>query len=545
MKNIRLLVLAIFVIANVFQTFAANKKTSVLTGVVLADGKPLPGVLVSDGLQIVTTNKQGVYTMQSEKSDGFVFVITPSNYVAKSLDGLQPAFWAPLTKGEGVAEKHDFNLKKENQTRCTLFFIADAHLTNSAEKNDLEHFHTLAMPALKNSNDSCSHLGPVYTINLGDLSHDIFWYQCHFNIADAKELLIKEGYPNLMYSVPGNHDNDGAIAGVPDVDFKAEWLYRKTFGPTYYSMNIGGVHFIMIDDIIYRNTANKGKKAPGIAGARDYDKGFTPSEMAWLAQDLKYVDPHTPVYVCTHSPLLFDNPKGSLFHPAQMDSINHYFSKFDQVNVFAGHLHKMTCLKNKKYPHLMQYVVPALSGNMWTTCNNGFHSVGLDGVDAGFVMASIGNAKVNLSYQTLAYGHKVLRTYDMNEVGAYYRQDEGVRNQLSRTPTRVDYGLPSYNNFVYVDYWCYRPGEKVEMYENGNPLSVQKVPDEDPLFFISYSVPHGVHSFIKDEIKNPHMFAAQATDATSPIEIRILSKDGKLIHKEMLVRPKKFDKDIK
>lgn len=44
-------------------------------------------------------------------------------------------------------------------------------------------------------------------------------------------------------------------------------------------MNIGDVHWIMMDNIIYKNTPGKGKKNVGVVGARDYDKGFTPEQL--------------------------------------------------------------------------------------------------------------------------------------------------------------------------------------------------------------------------------------------------------------------------
>ena len=65
-----------------------------IKGRVLADGKALAGVLVSDGEQIVTTDSKGRYAICSTKKDSVVFVITPSGYVCSSQDGLRPSFWA-------------------------------------------------------------------------------------------------------------------------------------------------------------------------------------------------------------------------------------------------------------------------------------------------------------------------------------------------------------------------------------------------------------------------------------------------------------------
>lgn len=539
----------VYALSAVSQTaFGSTPTKSILTGVVRADGAPLAGVQVSDGLQIVTTDQKGRYRMESDKAEGLIFLITPSNYVARSIDGLQPAFWTPLNHPAGVPEQHDFELRKEDQKNYTMLFITDVHLTDSNIKHDLSHFKKLALPVLKNLKTQYATKGPVYSLNLGDLSHDLYWYEFDFSIANAHDFLVKEKYPTLLYSLPGNHDNDGAVTGE-DVDFRAGWLYRKTFGPTYYSMNIGDAHWIMMDDIEYRNTPNTGKKAPGINGGRDYISAFTPRQMEWLRRDLASVDSTTPVYLCTHAPILSSNKRGfALARESQMDSLNVWFQKFPKVNIFSGHAHKLIYTNTSKYPRFEQCVLPATSGNMWTTSND-FQTICTDGTDAGFVVGSYSGKKSDYTYYTEAYGVKVLRAYDMNKVGEYYRTDSGIKLLLQTYPARLNYGLPEYENAVYVNYWNYKPGERVQMYENGTALPVERVENEDPLYNVSYYVPVLQESpkFKSGDAResNTHMFAAKAKTANAPIEIRIVDASGKVIHTETMTRPKKFDKDIK
>jgi hypothetical protein len=52
------------------------------------------------------------------------------------------------------------------------------------------------------------------------------------------------------------------------------WLkkrYNQAFGPNYYSFNIGKAHYVVLDNIVYKNTPNA-KKTNNISGKRDYDK---------------------------------------------------------------------------------------------------------------------------------------------------------------------------------------------------------------------------------------------------------------------------------
>ena len=76
-------------LAATVRTVAAGRGKAVLTGVVYGDGAPLAGVCVSDGVQFATTDAAGRYRIESDKSAGFVFAVTPSNWVAAEADGVR------------------------------------------------------------------------------------------------------------------------------------------------------------------------------------------------------------------------------------------------------------------------------------------------------------------------------------------------------------------------------------------------------------------------------------------------------------------------
>lgn len=551
-RTMRLFAAALTVVCLVAATLhadAAGRGKAVLTGVVYGDGTPLAGVQVSDGVRFATTDAAGRYRLESDKSAGFVFAVTPSNWVAAEADGIQPLFWAALDGKSDCDEQHDFRFSSVDQSRYTMMFFTDLHLTNSSEKHDLHHYRSIALSSISDEAAQASARGPVYSLNLGDLSHDLYWYQYDFNVASAKRFLEQNGFPTLLYSIPGNHDNDAATQAGEGVDRRAEHLYRRTFGPTYYAMNIGGVHWIMMDNIIYRNTPGQGKKNVGVVGARDYDRGFTPVQLAWLRRDLATVDASTPVCLCTHCPIFFDRDRWTLLSdPAQIDSLDACFAKFDKVRLFSGHAHRILHAGSPKYPRFEQYVLPATSGEMWTT-NDNFQALCVDGSDAGFVVARIEGDRFDYTYRTEAYGRKKLRAYDMNSVGEYYRNCELIGVQQRLYPERIDYGRPEYANCVYVNYWEYQPGQRVEMYEKGRALKVEQVEDEDPLYNISHYLPalaaKPVYKKGDARVLAHHMFAAKARTATAPVEIRITDADGTVLHRETLERPKRFDKEIR
>ena len=53
---------------------------STVYGRVYCDDKPLKGVVISDGVEVVSTDADGVYQMKSKKKYGYVFISIPSGY---------------------------------------------------------------------------------------------------------------------------------------------------------------------------------------------------------------------------------------------------------------------------------------------------------------------------------------------------------------------------------------------------------------------------------------------------------------------------------
>ena len=64
-------------------------------GTVSCEGKGLAGVMVSDGYRFAKTDGAGAFKLSTHKDARFVFVITPSGYVAPFESGA-PQFYLPL-----------------------------------------------------------------------------------------------------------------------------------------------------------------------------------------------------------------------------------------------------------------------------------------------------------------------------------------------------------------------------------------------------------------------------------------------------------------
>ncbi len=103
----------------------AGAPAGTVCGHVTGDGKPLAGVLVSDGCRVVATDSQGKYSLPVGNDSGrFVFITTPRGYwTERFYDSLeQPS----------PPENIDFDLQaREQPDRFDFVFLADVHLERS------------------------------------------------------------------------------------------------------------------------------------------------------------------------------------------------------------------------------------------------------------------------------------------------------------------------------------------------------------------------------------------------------------------------------
>lgn len=517
--------------------------SSGVVGTVTCNGRPVSGVAVSDGIDVVKTDENGRYKLSTEKATGIVFITPPSGYVPVSTDGVKPDFYAHL-KNDFSEETHDFELREENQENYSIMFFADLHLTNADFKPDLKVFREIVMPNVKRVAAEAAASGPVYSVNLGDLSHERWWYKYSYNVQNAYKTLVENDFPTLLWSIPGNHDNDSAIRS-DNTDWDAGHMYRKALGPEYYSVNIGNEHWVFLDNIKYINSSGSGL-AVGAVGKLDYDHAVSSRQMKWLRRDIAMVPSDMNVVICSHATIISDSSKGYSGTKSQVDSLAVMFKRFKTKVFYNGHGHVMGFFDSKLYSGFKGVKIPATSGDMWESAPH--YLLGLDGEEGGIYVVNFKGDERTDRYSTHQYGDKWMRIYDMNKVADYYNADANVRAQMEKYPKRLDYGNGTYKNQILINYWMHKPGQKVQVFEDGKALSVKSVTYEDPLFNICYHI----RTFLKQLPITPsqttvtakHMFVAQAKTATSPVTVRILDESGKVIREETLVRPKDFGPDM-
>lgn len=529
-------------------TAATPPSAPTVTGTVTCDGEPLAGVTVSDGVLFATTDDTGCYALASKKFQGTVFVITPSGYEPVCRKGVLPQFWAALKSNKpDKPERHDFVLKRRDNRRHRMIVSADFHLANRSE--DLLQMKKTYIPAIRKAVEEAQRDSlPVYSVILGDLSSSAHWYSSEFDIGDALHSIVASGYPAMLYTVMGEQDYDGSTPCSGATDHNAERMYVYACGPKYYSMNIGDVHYVVLDNTVFRNEAGEGPYPTEIVGKRNFDRFVTSDQLAWLRHDLSLVaDKATPIIVCMHHNAFRSSAKGALVNSFSerrwLDSLTLCFRDFTNVHFFTGHSHRKRTTVSAELPNIIEHDLPSASGNAWVTAFDGFRHLCPDGTAPGFDICTMNGRDISWEYRTEEHGNAAFRAYDMNEVGKYYRENEDVRRFFKEYPSRIDYGAHTFDDYVYINWWGSDPAAKIEVCEGDKPLKVRQIYQEDPLFTVSSDVFRLKNSRKKPTIRKntcQHLFRVRTSSPESAVRIRTTDRFGNVCE-EIVARPLPFE----
>ena len=320
-----------------------------ITGSVLTDnGTPIANVAVSDGVTIVQTDANGAYTIPYRDNAEFVFVSVPSGYdIPLDATGSPQMF-----KRVSAAGTYNFTLHPQadggraDSSHVMLVFsdpqVLQGHDDNRFRKETVED-----VIAFKQTYPAGT---KFYGICVGDITWD--WYNAN---SLMKQYFEAMGHPNFM--VIGNHDHNHSAAQQEREtlqDSVADNKFTATWGPTYYSFNIGAVHYVVLDNVLYK----------GYNGDKSYNCGFTPEETAWLQADLALVPNGTPVVVSFHI------PASRMANGLAL--LKTYTAKGNVVqHLLSGHTH--TNIYTKHSARLLERTMGAAEGAFWCShwCSDG------------------------------------------------------------------------------------------------------------------------------------------------------------------------------
>lgn len=512
-------------------------------GIVYADGQGISGVSVSDGHEVTVTDENGVYYLPSLKKTGFVFISIPGNYEV-AMVGSAPQFFKRLSNNTTTIEQKDFSLIKVGNQNHVIIPMADWHLAN--RNNDVDQYTSKVLPDVNATIDKYKANGSkVYVLTLGDLTWDLYWYKNNFGLNEYLPYMNMLNCP--VFNLIGNHDYDPYYAN----DWEAENKYREVLGPTYYSFNLGDIHYVVLDDVEYINSGG----AIGTVGSRNYSYNINGDQLKWLQQDLDAVaDKSTPIVLAMHTPL-YKRPtldtNGNQLNDVSLyngDVLIEMLKPFPKVHVLSGHLHENYRVEQEI--NLMEHNTGAVCATWWWTGKNGYadNHICKDGSPGGYSIWNANGTDLKWLYKGIGHDENYqFRTYDLNSVHITAANFAPKSTDTDLATYAGSYSQKNLNNEVLINVWAYEKDWQIEVTENGKKLEVTRITAKDPLHIISYDalrLNNGAtptSAFATNETS--HMFQVKATAADSTLEIKVTDRFG-TAYTESMVRPKAFSLNI-
>ena len=345
---------------------------------VLDDGeRGVKGVGVSNGLEVVATDRKGQYTLPVS-DDTVLFVIKPSGWItALNDDGISQGHYihkpagSPKTKYPGVdptgplPESVDFPMVRHRESdRFDLLLFGDPQPYDEA---GVIHYGHDVVEELVGAN-------VLFGITLGDIVEDRLDL-----LDDINTITARIGAP--WHYVMGNHDMNKDTT----TDELADETFERIYGPPYYSFNYGKMHCLVLDSV-----HREGDKFHGELGAR---------QLAFIENDLAHVPDDHLVVLTMHIPIIKLKDKDALY--AILQNRSHLF-------MIAAHWHSIEQFylssddgwHGEKPLHL--YVAGATCGTFWTGFRDAAgipHSTMGDGSPNGYSVMSVDDNEYTFRYK--------------------------------------------------------------------------------------------------------------------------------------------------
>nr|WP_251740491.1 calcineurin-like phosphoesterase C-terminal domain-containing protein [Gramella sp. AN32] len=281
--------------------------------------KGISKIAVTNGENVVLTDNSGRYNL-SISDDDIIFVIKPTGYRISEGNNNSKFYYiykpngSPDAKYSGVKptgklpKTIDFGLvqQEESEDYTALIF-------GDPQPRDLEELRYFEESVIK---DIDKNKNFAFGISLGDLVwNDLDLFEPY------KKAISKLGF--RWYDVMGNHDMN--------LDAKEDELSDETFeahfGPSTYSYNYAKTHFIILDDMLF----------PDPRDSKGYWGGFTPKQMKFIENDLKYVPRDYLVVLAFHIPI--SEPYGDSFRDKDREKLFDLLKDFPHTLSLSAHTH--------------------------------------------------------------------------------------------------------------------------------------------------------------------------------------------------------------
>ncbi len=302
----------------------------------------IPGVLVSNGLDVVRTDSNGRYEIPV-RADMDLSIVQPAGwqvpvdhrmvpqfgYIHKPGGSPVPLRFGGLPDTGQAPEQVNFPLRRSPVIGddFTCVAVGDSQTYSNGEISQFRDSAIADMVQMNlGGNDCLLYLGDVVGDDLSILERLL-------------EVGSAVGVPQWM--ALGNHDID--FDATSDADSSDTW--RRIYGPNYYAYEIGDVLFVVLDNIVYP-CGPEDMRIPGrefcLNSPRPvYNVRVHDTQLQWLENLLALVPTDRLVVMAHHGPMLSFYASASMQHQDDATARIHELVAGREALSLSGHLHTL------------------------------------------------------------------------------------------------------------------------------------------------------------------------------------------------------------
>ena len=401
---------------NMAKPVDAPKGDKTLFGYVKSTtGAPVAGAVVSDGEFCVQTNEEGYYEIKSNLSTArFVTISTPADYKFSFRKSVPQNFLRIPRHAKAVEANFVLEKREKSTEKYTVVMIGDPQIKGYKVDSAAYKLRNSVYPdivALKEKKAESE--GEFFAINLGDLV-----FNDMAKLYDYVDVISDSNVP--MFHAIGNHDHDQTTFRETKLGLMH---FEEYLTPSYYSFNVGKIHYVIVNDISFSRKLHKEK----------YRLGLEYWHYKWLERDLKFVPKDHTIVICGHAQLFRTfGGKGKDVDSKKHLSYARYsklLSQYARVYSWSGHYHynfgydysNSTTEAHEPLKNITSICVARATGGLH--CNRDLNN---DGTPNGYMVMEVDGDNVEWYYK--AIGHE--RDYQIHVYAPHRTGGELVKANI-------------------------------------------------------------------------------------------------------------------
>ncbi|MBP3551007.1 MAG: calcineurin-like phosphoesterase family protein [Alistipes sp.] len=460
-------------------------------------GEPVVGAVVSDGEFSVQTNEEGYYEIKSNLASArFVTISTPSDYKFSFRKSVPQNFLRVPRHAKAVEANFTLEKREKSTDKYTVVMIGDPQIKGYNVDSAAYKLRNKIYPDIIALQESKAEKeGEFFAINLGDLV-----FNDMAKLYDYVDVISDSNVP--MFHAIGNHDHDQTTHQETKL---GTMHFEEYLTPSYYSFNVGKIHYVIVNDISFSRKNYKQK----------YRLGLEYWHYKWLERDLQFVPKDHTIVICGHAQLFrhFGNKDADSKKNLSYARYSKLLSQYARVYSWSGHYHynfgydyaNSTDEAHAPLKNITSICVARATGGLH--CNRDLYN---DGTPNGYMVMEVDGENVEWYYKSI--GHD--RDYQMHVYAPHRTGGELVKVNIWNWSK---------------DYWS-----NPEWWENGVKVGDMTHKFEKDIAFVEDHKAKGPHMYSpksKHDTAKPYnahgMFHIKPSEGVRSGEVRVTDNFGK------------------